>query len=79
MKTKNMAIQQLYNVVGQENKYNEKDLFKILALNYCVLQIFFEDAIYLFMRDTQREKQRHRQKGEWAPCEEPNAGLDPRT
>ena len=31
--------------------------------------------MYLFMRDTQR--QRHRQKEKQAPCEEPDVGLDP--
>ena len=31
------------------------------------------------MTDTEREKQRHRQREKPAPCREPNAGLDPRT
>ena len=31
------------------------------------------------MRDTQRERQRHRQGEKQAPCREPNMGLDPRT
>ena len=35
------------------------------------------DFIYLFMRDT--ERQRHRQREKQAPCREPNVGLDPRT
>ena len=30
------------------------------------------------MRDTKRERQRHRQR-EQAPCREPNVGFDPRT
>ena len=33
--------------------------------------------IYLFMRDTQ--KQRHRQREKQASCEEPDVGLNPRT
>ena len=32
--------------------------------------------IYLFMRDT--ERQRHRPKEKQAPCGEPDVGLDPR-
>ena len=42
-------------------------------------QIFLKDFIYLFMRDTGREKQRHRQREKQAPSREPDAGLDPRT
>ena len=38
-----------------------------------------QDFIYLFMRDTEREKQRHRQREKQAPCREPDVGLDPRT
>ena len=29
------------------------------------------------MRDTHRERQRHRQREKQAPCREPHAGLDP--
>ena len=36
----------------------------------------FKDFVYLFMRDTQR--QRHRQRGKQAPCREPHTGLHPR-
>ena len=39
---------------------------------------FFKDFIYLFMRDTQRERQRYRQEKQ-APCREPDMGLDPGT
>ena len=35
--------------------------------------------IYLFMRDTHRERQRDRQREKQAPRGEPNVGLDPRT
>ena len=31
------------------------------------------------MRDTHRERQRHRQKEKQAPCREPKGGLDPET
>ena len=44
---------------------------------YCQL-FFFKDFIYLLMRDTHRERQRHRQRGKQAPCGEPDVGLDPR-
>ena len=35
--------------------------------------------IYLFMRDTEREGGRDRQKEKQAPCEDPDVGLDPGT
>ena len=38
---------------------------------------FFSDFIYLFMRDT--EKERGRDIGRGSPCREPDVGLDPRT
>ena len=31
------------------------------------------------MRDTQKERQRHRQREKQAPCREPDVGLDPRS
>ena len=34
---------------------------------------------YLFMRDTQKERQRHRQREKQALYGEPDTGLDPRT
>ena len=40
---------------------------------------FLKDFIYLFMRDTERESQRHRQREKQAPCREPNVGLNPRS
>ena len=39
----------------------------------------FKDFIYLFMRDTHRERQRRRQREKQTPCGEPDVGLDPRT
>ena len=38
---------------------------------------FVLDFIFLFMRDT--ERQRHRQREKQAPCGEPDAGLDSRS
>ena len=38
----------------------------------------FKHFIYLFMRDTGRERHRHRQREKQAPGREPDAGLDPR-
>ena len=37
---------------------------------------FFLKIIYLFMKDT--ERQRHRQREKQSPCREPNVGLEPR-
>ena len=34
---------------------------------------------YLFIHETLRKRQRHRQKEKQAPRRDPNAGLDPRT
>ena len=46
---------------------------------FCFVSL--KDFIYLFMRDTQRERERqgHRQKEKQAPCREPDVGLDPGT
>ena len=41
--------------------------------------LFFKDFIYLFMRNTQREKQRHRQREKQVPRRESDAGLGPGT
>ena len=35
--------------------------------------------MYLFMRDTHRKRQRHRQREKQAPCGNPGAGLYPGT
>ena len=43
------------------------------------LRFFFpKDFIYLFLRGTQREGQRHRQREKQAPYREPDVGLNPR-
>ena len=41
------------------------------------LKNFFKDFIYVFMRETERG--RDRQKEKQAPCGKPSAGLNPRT
>ena len=50
---------------------------------YLSLQFFFKifkkDFIYLLVRDTHRERQRHGQREKQAPCREPDVGLDPMT
>ena len=38
---------------------------------------FFKDFIYLFMRDTEKERQKHRQREKQAPCREPYVGPNP--
>ena len=40
---------------------------------------FFKDFIYLFMRHTQRERHRDRQRVKQVPCREPDVGLNPGT
>ena len=42
---------------------------------FCFCFLFFRDFIYLFMRDTQRHRQRKKQ----APRGKPDGGLNPRT
>ena len=56
---------------------------------YCIIWLFFKDFIYLFMRDTERQKYRQREKqascGGWCgtrsrtpgSCPEPKAGAQP--
>ena len=39
--------------------------------------IYFKDFIYFFMRDTEKRRQRHRQREKQAPCRETDVGLDP--
>ena len=42
--------------------------------------LIFKDLIYLFMRDTHRERKRQGQREEKQdPCREPDMGLDPGT
>ena len=50
-----------------------------LPITEALVCIFFKDFIYLFRRDTERERERqgHRQKEKQAPCRETDVGLDP--
>ena len=41
--------------------------------------LFKKYFIYSLMRDTERKRQRHRQREKQAPCGELDVGLDPRT
>ena len=50
---------------------------KVHVINDSSDFIFLKDFIYLFMRDTERERQRHRQGEKQPPSREPNVGLDP--
>ena len=58
-------------------------LIKLINLNKQSFstKLFFLKIIYLFMRDTQKERegQRHRQREKQAPCREPDVRLDPRS
>ena len=56
---------------------NVISLFKINHCIFIVFRIFLKDFIYLFMRDTERGRNRQREKQ--APHREPDAELDPRT
>ena len=38
--------------------------------------LLFKDFIYLFIRDTHTQRQRHRQREKQALCREPDMGLD---
>ena len=54
--------------------------FEDLLYNwYTQKYFFFKCFICLFMTDTHRERQRHRQRKKQAPCKEPDVGFDPRT
>ena len=44
---------------------------------YIVILLFFKDFIYLFMRDTEKEMHRHRQREKQPPHRAANVGLDP--
>ena len=60
-------------------KYLFISLLLVIASFPFYVFIYFKDFIYLFIRDTHREKQRHRQREKQAPCREPDAGLNPRS
>ena len=49
-----------------------------------IFQLFFKfylflKRFYLFIHKKHRERQRHRQRENQAPCREPDVGLNPRT
>ena len=50
-----------------------------MAQSSGIITNFFENFIYLFMRDGEGEGQRHRQREDQAPRREPDAGLDSRS
>ena len=50
-----------------------------MACTFCVLFCFLKDLIYLFMRDTEREAETHRQMEKQASCGNSDVRLDPRT
>ena len=62
------------NQLSQVNWRDEEDAGELILVNNL---FFFKDFIYSFMRDT--ERQRHRQREKQALCGEPDVGLDPRT
>ena len=49
----------------------------ILVVN--LIWLFKKDFVYLFMKDTHTQRQRHRQREKQASCRDPDAGLDPGT
>ena len=51
----------------------------LISIFYFIL-FYFKDFIYLFMRDTEREREAETQaEGEAGSMQEPDVGLDPRT
>ena len=53
--------------------------FIFIRITLLLLLFFFEDFSGLFMRDTEKKRQRYRQREKQAPCREPDVELDPRT
>ena len=51
----------------------------MFSSGFAKFKIFKKYFTYLFMRDTDRERGRHRQREKKDPCREPDMGLDPRT
>ena len=42
-------------------------------------EAFLKKILFIYSQETQRGRQRHRQREKQAPCKEPDVGLDPRT
>ena len=53
-----------------------KAIFLLLSPQLYLFFFIFK-RFYLFMKNTHREVQRHRQRKKQAPCREPNVGLNP--
>ena len=58
------------------SKYPLRKFFYLFSFLKKDIYLFL-NFIYLLMRDTERERQRHSQREEQAPCREPDVGLDP--
>ena len=77
----NVCVQVIYfNLHFLMNYDGAYDLTCFLVIS--IFSFFFK--IYLFMidieeRERERERQRHRRREKQAPCQEPDAGLDPGT
>ena len=53
-------------IAGERDQPILADVWGFFFLRFC-----------LFIRDTEREKQKHRQREKQAPCREPDMGLNP--
>ena len=67
-----------FNIVRNTNLLLQTITFRGFSLIYKIFLLFsyFLRFYYLFMRDTEKERQRHKQREKQAPCREPDMGLD---
>ena len=65
--------------IKSQNINIKTHLLGISMVFLLVLSFFFFFFKILFMRDTERDRQRHGQREKQAPCREPNVGLNPRS